>query len=737
MITSAILVGSSDAQIVAREAAISAYIYNFAKNIVWQNEEEIQEFRFLVIGNDQEIFRQLTTLSKVKTLKNKPIRVSSFVSASDLDSFQLIFITEDNNVDYIKIFDKVEGKNILLVSDQYQDKRLIMINFFDSEDGTLHFEINKANIINQHLEIMHDMILLGGTEIDVAELYREGQQSLRSLQKYSDDLENKITQLQLATEIKTQEVRAMQDSLKKQVMNVLKQQKVLDQQSVLLKQREKELNDQLHKIEQQERILTMQKQDIASQEKKLEKGYEKLQKQTTEIKLQSKILRKQGLIIHRQRILMILLLIIVLLTAILIITISYNYRQKQRINRELEKRVMERTEALKILNKQLQVELGEKEKAEELLRVSEERYRFLFERNPAPMLIYDPASLKLLAVNEAFCNHYGYPEGEALNMNLPDLYPEEEKKPIIELAQSLHGHAYVGEWHHVKKGGTVFPIIATSHELDYMGHDSRIAVITDITERKRIEQEIQNLNQVLEERVADRTARLSAINKELESYSYSISHDLRAPLRAIFGFSQILSTRHRDSLNEEGRQYMDYIVQASIRMEQLINDLLNYSRLGRKSIELRPVSLNDVLNNVYDDFKQRFDEIGATYKADNELPQIPGDESLLRQIFTNLIENAVTYRRKEKPLEINIGCELVPEGCIIKVADNGIGIPEEHWDKIFNIFQRLHSDDQYPGTGIGLATVRKAIDMLDGKIWVESIVGKGSTFFLQFPLLKT
>jgi PAS domain-containing protein len=99
---------------------------------------------------------------------------------------------------------------------------------------------------------------------------------------------------------------------------------------------------------------------------------------------------------------------------------------------------MERTEALKILNKQLQVELGEKEKAEELLRVSEERYRFLFERNPAPMLIYDPASLKLLAVNEAFCNHYGYPEGEALNMNLPDLYPEEEKKPIIKLAQSLH-----------------------------------------------------------------------------------------------------------------------------------------------------------------------------------------------------------------------------------------------------------------------------------------------------------
>lgn len=389
------------------------------------------------------------------------------------------------------------------------------------------------------------------------------------------------------------------------------------------------------------------------------------------------------------------------------------------------------------LNEQLLTELKEHKQAEASLRLSEAKYRFLFERSPASMLIYELKTLKLLAVNEAFLKHYGYSGEEILTMNLLDLYPDKEKSLITELVNRLHGHAYVGEWHHLKKDGSEITIIATSHDLAYMGQKARIAVVTDITGRKKTEEEIQKLNLTLEERVADRTAQLESVNKELESFSYSISHDLRAPLRAIYGFSQILAHRHRASLNEEGQQYADYIVEASARMEQLINDLLNYSRLGRKAVELKPVSLSSILGNIISDFRNKMTETGAEFIMENEFPNISGDESLLRQILTNLIDNAIIYRKPDVPLKIKISSETSGENIILKISDNGIGIREEFWEKIFNVFQRLHSDDKYPGTGIGLATVRKAVTKLNGTVWVKSVVGEGSSFYIQLPFIST
>jgi len=268
-----------------------------------------------------------------------------------------------------------------------------------------------------------------------------------------------------------------------------------------------------------------------------------------------------------------------------------------------------------------------------------------------------------------------------------------------------------------------------TYELSLLNEQLRV----ELEERLHTQEEIRLLNQTLEVRVAERTEQLASINKELESFSYSISHDLRAPLRAIFGFSQILSKRHRESLNEEGKQYMDYIVQASVRMEQLINDLLDYSRLGRKSIDIYPISVNKIIENIYPDFKQKLESIGANFIVENDIPKILGNESLLQQIFINLIGNAINYRRKNIPLEIRINYEQNNKSVILSVSDNGIGIPKEYWEKIFNIFQRLHSDDEYPGTGIGLATVRKSVSMLNGTICVDSVVDKGTTFYIHLP----
>jgi signal transduction histidine kinase len=251
--------------------------------------------------------------------------------------------------------------------------------------------------------------------------------------------------------------------------------------------------------------------------------------------------------------------------------------------------------------------------------------------------------------------------------------------------------------------------------------------------RNLVEEEIRHLNVNLEKIVAERTAQLAYSNRELESFSYSISHDLRAPLRAINGFSQILAGRHRFSLNEEGKQYIDYIVAASIRMEQLINDLLNYSRLGRKQVNFHPVSLNTIFDSIYLDFEHQLKDINAKFIKNRELPQIIGDETLLLQIFTNLVSNAITYRRKDVSLIINICYMKVENDHIIKISDNGIGIHQEYLEKIFNVFQRLHSEEEYPGTGIGLASVKKAVIMLGGTVWVDSVVGEGSTFYIKFP----
>ncbi|MDD4922728.1 MAG: YfiR/HmsC family protein [Bacteroidales bacterium] len=728
------------AQQIERKVAISAYIYNFAKNIEWKNEAGIKEYHFLIIGQDESLIEEMKKLSKEKKLKDKPIVISSSATLKDIANVQLIFLTKGNEENLVKVFDRIEGENILLVSDSYQDKRVMMINFYNSAKGTLLFEINKANILNQHLGMMEDMILLGGTQIDVATLYQESQQTLRKTQKRYEALNASLKSLESTIVAKNKELQDSKDSLTRQSRKMYEQQKILDEQSILLRQREAKLEKQDRQFQEQRKLFDLQSKDIEAQSLELNKGnklYEKqrqdILRQKSEIDSQSKVLVNQGQTINRQRNLVYWLVILIVLVAVVVFSILRDYRTKKKLTKELERKVNERTNDLKLLNEQLKVELTERKLAEKSLRISEEHYQYLFERNPATMIIYDHVNLKLLAVNDAFVSYYGYSAETALTMVLPDLYPNEEKEPITELARNISGYAYAGEWHHIKKDGSVVSIIATSHDLVYIGKKARIAVITDITEQKNAEEKIQKMNQTLEDRVAERTAQLVAINKELESFSYSISHDLRAPLRAIFGFSQILSSRHRTSLNEEGQQYMNYIVEASVRMEQLINDLLNYSRLGRKALDLRPVSIGDIISEIYQDFKQKLENIGAEFIKEENLPVLPGDESLFRQIFTNLIENAVNYRRADVKLLVRISCEDTGTGCRIKVSDNGIGIPQEYSEKIFNIFQRLHSEDEYPGTGIGLATVRKAVSMLNGKVWVESEVGAGSTFIIQLP----
>lgn len=268
-----------------------------------------------------------------------------------------------------------------------------------------------------------------------------------------------------------------------------------------------------------------------------------------------------------------------------------------------------------------------------------------------------------------------------------------------------------------------------------------VLVSRSVAAARHAEHLLNTLNATLETRVIERTNLLEERSRELEersaqleSFSYSVSHDLRAPLRAVNGFAQILARRHRDSMDDDAKHFVDNIVQASTHMGRLIDDLLNYSRLGRKAIVLKPVALAQVLDNIRNTLQPRVTETGATLQIPADLPMVTGDWTLLTQTFTNLIDNALTYRKSDVPLQVSLQWRNSDDGhVVISVADNGIGIASEHFEKIFSVFQRLHNQDEYPGTGIGLSVVQKATGMQDGKVWLESTVGSGSTFYVQLP----
>ncbi|MFQ6040773.1 MAG: PAS domain S-box protein [Candidatus Poribacteria bacterium] len=244
-------------------------------------------------------------------------------------------------------------------------------------------------------------------------------------------------------------------------------------------------------------------------------------------------------------------------------------------------------------------------------------------------------------------------------------------------------------------------------------------------QQAQLYEQVQSYTAELEQRVAARTA-------ELEAFVYSVSHDLRAPLCAISGFAQIIARRHCEDLNEEGRHYLDNIIEASAQMDNLIDDLLRYSRLGRRSVNHDAVPLREVFRQVTNNLTSHIAETRAHLTFPDDMELVRGDRNLLRQIFTNLLDNAINYRRPGVPPMVGVSCYTEDEYVIVQVTDNGIGIPGEYHDKIFELFQRLHSQDEDHG-GIGLSIVKKSVELLGGQVWVESTPGKGSSFFVKLP----
>jgi two-component system sensor kinase len=245
--------------------------------------------------------------------------------------------------------------------------------------------------------------------------------------------------------------------------------------------------------------------------------------------------------------------------------------------------------------------------------------------------------------------------------------------------------------------------------------------------------QMERISLELEQRVEERTAQLNATIRELEAFSYSISHDMRAPLRAIDGFSQMLQDDYNDKLDSEGKRLIEVIRNNTLNMGRLIDGLLAFSRLGRQQMESAPLSMSDLVKDAIEEVRPSINGRNVEFRV-STLPNVTGDRVLLRQVLINILSNAVKFSRDRNPAIIEIGSTEDADRNIYYVRDNGVGFDSQYAEKMFGVFQRLHAATEFEGTGLGLAIVQRIVQRHGGKVWAEGRPGVGATIYFAFPL---
>ncbi len=358
----------------------------------------------------------------------------------------------------------------------------------------------------------------------------------------------------------------------------------------------------------------------------------------------------------------------------------------------------------------------------------------LLDSLPGVFYLYDRDG-RFLRWNHQFENVTGYDSAEMRRLRPADFFPPEAHPALKERVDRVfsEGRADLEADFRFKDGRTR-PYYFTGVRVHLGGETCLAGVGIDIGERREAERAVHKLNAELERRVDERTAELQAKNRELETFTYSVSHDLKAPLRGIDGYSRLLLEDYHDKLDAEGRHFLGSVRSAATQMGQLIDDLLAYSQLERRALQPRTIHLRELTNEVL----QRHQEELARRNVELvvNLPDliVHADAQALGQSLRNLVDNAVKFTASTPAARIDIGARIEDEVCLLWVKDNGTGFDMRFAERIFDIFQRLHRAEDYPGTGIGLAIVRKAMQRMHGRAWAVSEPGRGATFYLELPL---
>jgi PAS domain S-box-containing protein len=345
----------------------------------------------------------------------------------------------------------------------------------------------------------------------------------------------------------------------------------------------------------------------------------------------------------------------------------------------------------------------------------------------------------IIEFNPAAERVFGYPRSDvvgadALELTLPDAARHGHRNDMAaELAMETSAPLGRRDERIARRSdGTEFPVELAATRIPQDGPPRFAWFIRDITERKRAEREIRQLNEELERRVVERTSQLEAANKELEGFSYSVSHDLRAPLRAIGGFSQILMDERATMLDDEGRRILKVIHDNTAKMGNLIDDLLTFSRMGRTAMRVTRLDMTQLARTVAADLATASNRPHLSMTV-GDLPAIDGDLSTLRQVWVNLISNAMKYSGTRSVATIEIGGRMEGAENVYTVKDNGVGFDMRYAGKLFGVFQRLHAATEFEGTGVGLALVQRIVLRHGGRVWAEARLDEGATFHFALP----
>jgi len=385
---------------------------------------------------------------------------------------------------------------------------------------------------------------------------------------------------------------------------------------------------------------------------------------------------------------------------------------------------------------ELAVDITEQKKAEEEIRKSEEKYRTLYSSMKEGLCLHDiiyneagkAVDYVITDVNLAYESILGIKRQDAIGTRASELYSS-DKPPYVDIYAEV---AATGQPTYFE---TYFPPMDKHFSISVFSPTKGkfATVFSDITERKLVDEELKEYREHLEELVEERTSRLEEKNAELEAFAYSISHDLRAPLRAMQGFSRALQEDYAEQLDEKGRDYAERVVSAAERMDSLIGDLLEYSRITRSELRLGTVDLDEVIEDTLQQLEAGIRDKGALVTVEGPLQQVKAHYATILQVVANLVSNAVMFVAPGVKPEVRIGGEERNGWVRLWVADNGIGIAPEYRERIFRIFERLHGMETYPGTGIGLAVVSKGMERMGGRVGMESEEGKGSEFWIELP----
>ena len=379
-------------------------------------------------------------------------------------------------------------------------------------------------------------------------------------------------------------------------------------------------------------------------------------------------------------------------------------------------------------------DISRRVRAERELRESEEKFAAAFRASPDLMDMTTLSDGKLLEVNEGFTQLLGYTRAEALGKTTLELLiwadPADRAAFVAGLEES--GQTSGLDVTLRRKDGALIACVASARTMELHGETRVLTVIHDITARKRAEREIRELNVELELRVEERTRELAAANRELESFSYSVSHDLRAPLRVLDGFSQALLEDCGDTLDKTGKDYLRRIRAGAQHMGELIDALLDLSRINRRELTLEDVDVSALVRKIAGELLAAEPERSVEFVVADGLVA-RADGALLEVALGNLLSNAWKFTSKRATARIEVGCLRTDAETSYFVRDDGVGFDPAYGGKLFTPFQRLHAIDEFAGTGIGLATVQRVVSRHGGRCWAEGHVGKGATFYFTLP----